>query len=338
MQLEAYFYDGQTSKRTQCVLEIDAAGRFVLPNDLSWSWQQVEVSARIGNSARFLDLPDGSRLESSQNDLIDQLCRQFHPQSRSHGVLHILESRLRYVAAAVVITVLAIWWFLAEGVPTLSNQVAQRLPAEITQELGEETLTFFEKARLFGPSQLPDEQQAAIRTRFRALVAEQSSDFKYRLHFRDAGHTIGANALALPSGDILITDQLIELAEHPDAILGVLAHEVGHVEHRHSLRMILQSSTYPLIVTAVTGDTSLATTVLAALPTMMIEAHYSRDFEEEADRFAKDYMIRHGIDSAHLGRLLAAMESAAGGNGQAGWLSSHPATDDRVKLLEQTEE
>ena len=38
MQLEAYFYDGQTSKRTQCVLEIDAAGRFILPNGLSWSW------------------------------------------------------------------------------------------------------------------------------------------------------------------------------------------------------------------------------------------------------------------------------------------------------------
>ncbi|MDI3324613.1 M48 family metallopeptidase [Pontibacterium granulatum] len=338
MQLEAYFYDGQTSRRTQCVLEIDTAGRFVLPKGLSWSWQQVEVSARIGDTARFLDLPDGSRLESGQNDLIDQLCTLYHPQPRSQGMLHILESRLRYVAVAVVITILAIWWFIADGVPALSNQVAQRLPAEITQELGAETLTFFEKARIFGPSQLSDEQQATIRTRFQTLVAEQPSGFKYKLHFRDAGHTIGANALALPSGDILITDQLIELAEHPDAILGVLAHEVGHVEHRHSLRMILQSSTYPLIVTAVTGDTSLATTVLAALPTMMIEAHYSRDFEEEADLFAKAYMTRHGIDSTHLGRLLAAMESAANGNGQAGWLSSHPATDERVKLLEQAQE
>lgn len=338
MQLEAYFYDGHTSKRTQCMLEIDTAGRFILPNGLSWSWQQVDVSARIGDTARFLDLPDGSRLESGQNDLIDRLCNQFHPQTRSHSLLHRLESRLRYVAAAVVITAMAIWWFITAGIPALSNQVAQRLPVEITQELGEETLTFFEKARIFGPSQIPEERQAAIRTRFQALVAEQLSDFRYKLHFRDAGHTIGANALALPSGDILITDQLIDLAEHPDAILGVLAHEVGHVEHRHSLRMILQSSTYPLIVTAVTGDTSLATTVLAALPTMMIEANYSRDFEEEADRFAKAYMTLHGIDSGHLGRLLAAMEASAGGDGQAGWFSSHPATNNRVKLLEQVEE
>lgn len=338
MQLEAYFYDGQTSKRTACMLEIGPSGYFKLPNDLQWQWQQLKVSPRIGNTPRFLDLPDGSRLESSQNDLIDQLCEQFDPDKyKNAGVIHTLESKLRYVFAAVVITGLMVWWFVAAGLPTIANQVAQRLPASITQELGAETLTLLDQSGLFTESKLPEALQRTIHQQFREIAENQHSDFNYRLHFRDGG-IMGPNALALPSGDILITDQLIELADHPQGIQGVLAHEIGHVEHRHSLRMILQSSTYPLIITAVTGDMSAATTVLAALPTLLLEASYSRRFEEEADQFALDYMQQQNMDVKHLARLLTKLENSVKRSDMPDWFSSHPATDRRVQMLEDAKQ
>ncbi|WP_372831032.1 M48 family metallopeptidase [Pontibacterium sp.] len=338
MQLEAYFYDGQTSRRTACVLEIGSSGYFKLPNDLQWQWQQLKVSPRIGNTPRFLDLPDGSRLESSQNDLIDQLCEQFNPEAHKRaGLIHTLESKLRYALAAVVITGLMIWWFVAAGLPAIADQVAQRLPISITQELGAETLAVLDQSGLFSDSQLPEGQQQAIRQQFRQIAESQTSAFNYRLHFRDGG-IMGPNALALPSGDILITDQLIELADHPQGIQGVLAHEVGHVEHRHSLRMILQSSTYPLIITAVTGDMSAATTVLAALPTLLVEKSYSRRFEEEADQFAIDYMRQENMDVKHLATLLTQLENNIKRSNIPDWFSSHPATERRVQMLEDAKQ
>lgn len=340
MQLEAFLYDGQTSKRTRCVLEIGMDGRFQLPNGLSWNWQQLNVSKRIGHSARFLDLPDGSRLETGDNDLVDQLCTQF---GQGDDKLHILESRTRYVLASIILTALAGWWFIASGIPLIANHVAHVLPAGVTQELGNETLSFLDEI-LFHESQLDASQQTDIRSQFQALASQQHSDFRYKLHFRDGGGM--ANAFALPSGDIVITDQLIALAEHPDAVIGVLAHEIGHVEYRHIIRRILQDSVLPLVITAVTGDATVATTVLAGLPTLMVEAHYSREFESEADQFAIQQLQANGRNPAHLAALLSQLEAHMHPDGETeaeekssigSWFSSHPGTEERIRILRESE-
>ena len=54
------------------------------------------------------------------------------------------------------------------------------------------------------------------------------------LLFRDGGK-FGANAFALPSGKIIVTDQLASLL-NDEQIVGVLAHELGHVVYRHGMR------------------------------------------------------------------------------------------------------
>ena len=50
----------------------------------------------------------------------------------------------------------------------------------------------------------------------------------YQLEFRHGGY-IDANAFALPSGIIVMTDELVELAKSDDELISVLAHEIGHV-------------------------------------------------------------------------------------------------------------
>ena len=333
-ELSAFYYDGHSSQRIACQIQIDAVGTITLPNGQRWPWQQLHVSPRIGNSARFIDLPDGGRLESQDNDTIDLLCQRFaSSDNNSQGWIHRLESKLRYVALAVVITVASVWWFMAAGLPVLAREVAYQLPASITAELGAETLTLLEHSRVFSDSQLPAEEQAQLQQMFAQIAAQQPSEFHHQLHIRNAASTMGANALALPSGDILITDQLVALAEHPDALRGVFAHEIGHVEKRHGLRMILQSSAYPLVITAITGDMSIAASVLAALPGWLLEAQYSRGFEIEADQFAQRYMQSQGLSTQHLANLLRQLESK-GGHETHGWFSTHPTTDSRIKALE----
>lgn len=101
--------------------------------------------------------------------------------------------------------------------------------------------------------------------------------------FRNA-EEVGPNAFALPSGTIVMLDQLVELADDDKEVLGVLAHELGHVERRHSARMMLQTSISGLALTWWLGDVS---TLLAAAPGVMLGAKYSRDMETEADEYAK---------------------------------------------------
>ncbi|MGB0466473.1 MAG: M48 family metallopeptidase [Pontibacterium sp.] len=331
MQLEGFYYDDHSSLKTPCVLDVSASGHFQLPDGSRWHWQDLSISNRIGNSARYLDFPDGSRLESRDNESIDQLCSQFSGQN---NLIHRLESRFRYALLAVLITLACGGWFVVYGLPLIADQVAKKLPTSLTRELGTEVMSLMD-TNVFSDSRLSLKTRQAIRDDFAALMHQQPDALPYQLHFRDGG-PIGANAFALPSGDIVITDQLIKLADHPDAIAGVLAHELGHIAQQHITRRILQNSALPLLITAITGDMAVVTTVLAGLPTLMLEAHYSRTFEEEADQFALKILRAGGRDPAHLAVLLQSLVQHQQNQPATNWLSSHPATEARVEQLQQS--
>jgi len=329
MRLQGFLYDGQSSARQQAVASIDDQGRLQLPDGLSWQWQEIEVSERIGSSARYLDFPDGSRFECGENELIDQLCVLHSPKHT--GLIHRLESKLRYVALSLLITASFIGWFLFYGMPGLAERIAYQLPSSVTESLSNQTLAALDQA-LFTPSQLPRETRQQWQQRFQKLAAKQPGEFNYRLLFRD-GNQIGANAFALPAGQIIVTDQIVALTEHPDELIGVLAHEIGHVRERHGLRQALQSSALAIILTTVTGDLNAAASVLTVLPTILVEAHYSREFETEADQFAIDTLLAMDKDPARLANMLHKLGEQYGDDGSTGWLDSHPGTDERLELL-----
>ena len=80
----------------------------------------------------------------------------------------------------------------------------------------------------------------------------------------DAPSALKANAFALPSGIVVLTDELEALAQHDDELSAVFAHEIGHVVHRHSMRMVIQHSASALLMLGLLGDVNSATSVVAA--------------------------------------------------------------------------
>ena len=100
----------------------------------------------------------------------------------------------------------------------------------------------------FEPSQLHPARQAKLRSQFSSMQRELGDGPKLRLELRHGGSEIGPNAFALPAGIVVVTDELVLLAQHDEEIESVLAHEIGHVMHRHSLRMLLQGSASALLM------------------------------------------------------------------------------------------
>jgi predicted Zn-dependent protease len=153
----------------------------------------------------------------------------------------------------------------------------------------------------------------------------------YRLELRSSKR-LGANAFALPSGEVVVTDQLVELAKKDDELVAVLAHEIGHLRQRHGLRRLLQDSATVLLIAAVTGDLTSIVSLASALPAILLQAKYSRDFEREADEFALDYMKRHDIPPESFGAILLRMEERRGAAADIpDYLSTHPATRERAE-------
>ncbi len=218
------------------------------------------------------------------------------------------------------------------GIPLLAGVVAARMPAVVTETLGTQTLAALDR-EVFTPSAIPLDRQHAITAAFRRLQVPGGSTVLYRLEFRKSD-AIGANAMALPSGIIVVTDGLVQLARDDFELLGVLAHEAGHVEGQHGLRGILQNSFLGLIVASIVGDVS---SIAAAAPAALLEANYSRELEREADAFAIAVLKANGIPLRHFANILRRLEAASGESGTPSalrYLSTHPATDDRIRQLE----
>jgi Zn-dependent protease with chaperone function len=216
------------------------------------------------------------------------------------------------------------------------------------QSATDTTLTILDEHYL-KPSALDDAVQQRLSARFAAMGRQVEPGFNYQLLFRKGGKLLGANAFALPSGTIVITDELITLASNDEEVVAVLAHELGHVVHRHSLRQLLQNSALTLAITYTTGDVS---SLIVALPVLFVQMGYSRQFEYEADQFAYDYLQQHQIPLYHFADILEGMERAhterrdkqaeehqEEGSSRAAdvfeYLSTHPATEERVKRFRE---
>jgi Zn-dependent protease with chaperone function len=116
-----------------------------------------------------------------------------------------------------------------------------------------------------------------------------------------------------------------------ERFLAVMAHEIGHEEHRHVLRSVLQSSGVVLIGAYFTGDVSSASTLVVAVPTFLLNSHYSRGFEQEADDYAFASLARHGISPGRFAEVMTAMQRTYPDiRHESGYLSTHPPTMERI--------
>jgi Zn-dependent protease with chaperone function len=140
------------------------------------------------------------------------------------------------------------------------------------------------------------------------------------------------NAFALPGGRVYILSALLDRAQSPDELAGVLAHEFGHVSHRDGVRHLIRDGGTAFLVGLLFGDISGAGAALFAARSLL-SAAYSRDIEAGADAFAAGVMHRLGRPTAPLGALL--LRIAGPGKEEFSILDDHPLTPERARRLEQ---
>ena len=287
----------------------------------------VDVSEALGDTHRSILLEDGARIDVPNSPELDRI----GGGHRVFSIVDALERRWTYAALAVVLVIGACWAIVTISVPIAAKHVAAAIPVRLDESIGSNGLKLLDRL-YFKPTGLAEQEQSAIRERFRPIVQYAQGEHRFRLEFRSGG-LIGANAFALPSGIIVITDQLVELSANHEELAAVLAHEVGHVVNRHSLRRLLQSSATAVLVATFTGDMVSLSSLAAAIPTVLVQTSYSRDFEREADRYAYEYLEFANIRARRFTDILQRLEASHGGGveGPLGYLSTHPPSSERAE-------
>ncbi len=302
------------------LLDDGGTPRVLAPSALRWS-------SRIADTARRATLPGGAVFETFDNDRVDALSR------RGPGLLHRLERlgtlRLTLTAALALVAVLiGLRW----AVPWLGDAASRFVPRAAEARIGAALLDTLDRLS-FQHSDLPVATRQAIEAEFNDLSVHASAPpGSLRLIFRRGGKLVGANALALPGGQVVVTDELVALAPRPADLAGVLAHEISHVEYRHGMRRLGRLAGLSVVLMLMTGDGVGAVYDLGTLGAGLLDLGYSRGFEREADARGAALMRRAGKNPDTLALMLERL-SAASGEGLPGWLSSHPPTQERVDAI-----
>ena len=224
------------------------------------------------------------------------------------GLVHRLERNpVAVVFALVVVAALAVLAYRF-AIPWVAGKIAQRVPIAAEAKLGASALASLDGFAL-GPTQLSAERRAEIQIRFDRLAELANTQGETRLVFRNGQRFIGANALALPGGTVLITDQLVERTNSPDETAAVIAHELGHIANRHTMRHLLEQSASGLILGAVLGDVSGIGSLVAVAPALLLRLSFSRQNEQEADDFALALLPRAGLSASLLADSLEEISS-----------------------------
>lgn len=154
------------------------------------------------------------------------------------------------------------------------------------------------------------------------------------------------NAWALPGGKIAVNSELVRQCAHPDELASVVAHEIGHADHGHSLDQIRNQA----LITSVgglgkealsgwLGGGALGGEVLTALEGplyTMILTGYSRDHEFEADAHILRIFQQTGNDPARADdffRTLMRLYPESGSE-TTSLFSTHPGTRERIARIE----
>lgn len=306
--LEGKYYDGEQPVSHPASLVFSGGEATLTSGDMSRTYDTLDmlVSPRTGRADRLIALPDGGQFHCEDQPFLDKLPQEI----RSEGPVAWLEERLSVALVGIAVIVASVLLGYFYGLPAIAESVITRIPIETEKEIGIHALDWLDENNWLHASNMDLEQQDTILEIFNNLHKDLSMSKYINLEFRRSDF-LGPNAFAFPGGIIVIMDEMINTAESEEEVLAVLAHEIGHVEMRHSLRQVLQTSAVALVATTITADAASLSVAVAGLPAILAQTKYSRDFEIEADDFAYELLKRNDISPEAFASLMERLDQGS---------------------------
>ncbi len=325
----ATYFDGNVGRRRAVSLAFGPALEIMEDGALLAAWPYAEVRRLPPPGGimriRALGAPKGAWLEIDDPQTQGDIARHCllllgektapNPEGRR---------RLAYGLAACVM----FGGFLWGGVPRMADVIAPLIPVEWEKKVGESADEEVRKTFPGKSCKAPKGVEALAKVSQRLQEAS-----RLRLPATiEAIPSIVPNAFALPGGKVFLLSGLLEKAQSQDEVIGVLAHEFGHIENRDHLRRIIATGGTAMLVGLAFGDMT-GGSAMVVVGNSVLNAAHSRENEAQADAFAAKTLGALGRPSKPLGELLLRITGEDDG-GPLSILRDHPLSADRLKALE----
>lgn len=341
--ISANYFDGLSARLHPVNLELGTSTIGLAGADIvkSYPFSDVTLAEPFARAAGVLDFADGARCE-----IDDPYAQAAVAAALGYRKSRVVRWQGQWYGALLALVLLAATLFASVqwGIPALAERAVASAPASVDQRVGDTAFKAL-KSEWLDPSRLSEERIAEVRAIFQS-VTPAAPRMPLRLSVMSS-EDLPPNALALPNGQIIVTDSMIRhILGRQDAfddtararLAGVLAHEIGHIEGRHSMHALARGSMMAVLSATLFGDFSA---VVAGAPALLLNMDYSRAMERKADEYAIARLLDQGLPPAALADLFDSLDKAAPGQsalprwmqGVGNYLSSHPATAERSEYI-----
>jgi predicted Zn-dependent protease len=217
------------------------------------------------------------------------------------------------------------------GIPFIADRMAPLIPQAVEQRIGDAVAA--QVRFIFGDRTCdqPDGQAAFAKLADKVRMAG-GIDRPLDAHVLSSRIP---NAVALPGGKVFMMDALLREARNADEFAGVLAHELGHIHHRHNMRILIHNAGSSFLIGLLLGDVAGGSVVIF-MSRALLQASHSREAEQQADDFTVEVMHKLGRSPLPMAQLLLRITGEeAKQEGGFTILNSHPLTEDRVAAMKR---
>ncbi|MCU0470540.1 MAG: M48 family metallopeptidase [Arcicella sp.] len=308
-------------------------------SSIHWQLKDIKQTEFVGNTNIFKygDFPQQT-LECTDSDFVKALQKEYpNYEFFKKEYVWALNKGLEVFIGITVVLLALCFGIYKYILPTVAEGLALTVPQEYEIKWGD---MMFEN--MIQAPQKEDLSESLNLTKNDTLskLANQFAkemDFKttYPIKITVVDEKV-VNAFALPGGNIVVFNGLLQKMKNKEEFAALLGHEVAHVTHKHSLKNIFRSLSGYLFISLITNDLNGVTAVILENANQLQNLGYSRELEAEADASSMKTLKTNQIATKGLYNLFKILED--GNHGEIPEiLSSHPLTDERKKFAKKNQ-
>jgi len=338
--MEAIYFNGQSSKPYQVIITKSSNGIQILSankvDGINRFWQRTNISSKSMSTSQKVLLSYGDfppeRLEITGVEADTFMAYSLEQETAIKKSYHQITraNPLKLVLGSVLAIGLVVYSYAYHISPFVGKKAVVLVPKEVETKVGE---VMYDKMASF--ISVDEAKSAKLLEFFEACGFE--SDYPIRI---DYATNDMVNAFAIPGGQIVVFEGILNEMESWEELAALLGHELAHVNQRHSFQQMARSVSSYLLLSVLTGDVARASSVFLEQASQINEMANSRIHEKEADvvglEYLKDNNIRPRAMKDLFKRLMDTSEVAEGELASTmEFLSTHPLSSKRIEYIQE---
>ncbi|TRX37932.1 M48 family metallopeptidase [Flavobacterium sp. ZT3R18] len=323
------FFDGESAIPQEIELIFDVEKSvlvFETINNQQHSWDLDLVVFEIKSKNVYLEYGNDpiQNIKISDSDFI----KRIHDFRKKKGNLSWYQKLMDMGIKAHILFTVFIFAIIGLGyfyvLPFVAEKAVVLIPEDYDSQLGE---TFFDQNMLF--NDVDTEKTRALNRFASELNLKNTKKLKFTVVNSEM-----VNAFALPDGNIVVFSGILNTMKDYDELVGLIGHEVAHVNHRHSMKMVCRNLSGYLFVSAVLGDANGVMATIGDNVNSLQSLSYSRKFEHEADVEGFEIIALNKVNPKGMSNLFKRLQDEEVVSIPE-FLSSHPVTTERIRDINE---